>query len=106
MELDDILKFVDIEDQRLRQKYGNYPDEEKRALARTAKLNEEVGELCGEVLSHNGTQRVEKLDQHDNYKLSDEFVDVIISALLLTKSLDINVGLAIEKCIKKVNSRY
>ena len=53
MQLKDLKKFIKKEDQRLRKYYGGYKDEEKRILARTVKLTEELGELCDEVLSYN-----------------------------------------------------
>jgi len=36
----------------------------------------------------------------------EEFADVIITALLLAKAMDINIESALEKKIKKVNKRY
>jgi NTP pyrophosphatase (non-canonical NTP hydrolase) len=64
MELEDLLKFIEVEDERLKKYYGGYSDQEKRILARTVKLTEELGELCNEVLAHNSLQRKQKLDNH------------------------------------------
>ena len=65
MQFKDLKKFIKTEDRRLRVKYGNYKDEEKRVLARTVKLTEELGELCDEVLAYNSFQRKDKLEKHN-----------------------------------------
>ena len=106
MELKDLLKFIEIEDERLKKYYGDYSDQEKRILARTVKLTEELGELCNEVLAHNSLQRKQKLDNHDKENLLEEFADVIITALLLAKAMNVDIEKAFEKKIKKVNKRY
>ncbi len=106
MELKDLLKFINMEDERLKKYYGSYPDQEKRILARTVKLTEELGELCDEVLSHSSLQRKQKLSEHNKDNLPEEFADVIITALLLAKSMDIDVEKALEKKVEKINKRY
>lgn len=57
MEFKDLLKFIEIEDERLKKYYDSYEDQEKIILAQTVKLTEELGELCDEVLAHNSLQR-------------------------------------------------
>lgn len=106
MELKDLLKFIEIEDERLKRHYGSYTDQEKRILARTVKLTEELGELCNEVLAHNSMQRKHKLDTYDKENLPEEFADVIITILLLAKAMDVNIEKALEKKVEKVNKRY
>lgn len=106
MELKDLLKFIEIEDERLKKYYGGYDDHEKRILARTVKLIEELGELCNEVLARESLQRKQKLDNHNKENLPEEFADVIITALLLAKAMNVDIEKAIEKKIKKVNKRY
>jgi NTP pyrophosphatase (non-canonical NTP hydrolase) len=102
----EILEFIELEDRRLREKYGDYPDSEKRNLARTVKLTEEVGELCSEVLSSSKLQRQEKLDGHGKQELENEFADVVITTLLLAKSMDVDIELALKNKIEKINKRY
>jgi NTP pyrophosphatase (non-canonical NTP hydrolase) len=106
MEFDDLIKFINTEDERLKKYYGGYTDQEKRILVRTVKMTEEVGELCDEVLAHNSLQRKEKLEEHDSRNLSEEFADVVITALLLAKAMDIDITKALENKIDKVNKRY
>jgi len=106
VELKELLKFIDIEDERLKKYYGDYSDQEKRVLVRTVKLTEELGELSNEVLAHNSLQRKQKLDNHDKENLPEEFADVILTALLLAKALNVDIEKALEKKIEKVNKRY
>ncbi len=101
-----LKKFIDKQDKRLREQYGNYPDEEKRILARTVKLVEEVGELCEEVLAHGALQRKDKLEKHDKDNLLGEFADVLITTLLLAKIMKVDIDKALEQKIKKINKRY
>ena len=105
MELKDLLKFIEIEDGRLKKYYGGYSDQEKRILARTVKLTEELGELCNEILAHISFQRKQKLDNHKE-NLPEEFADVIITTLLLAKAMNIDIEKALKKKIEKVNKRY
>jgi NTP pyrophosphatase (non-canonical NTP hydrolase) len=74
-------------------------------LARTIKLTEELGELCQEVLAHCSLQRKQKLEDYSKESLSEEFADVLITALLLAKSMDVNVEKALEEKIQKINKR-
>jgi NTP pyrophosphatase (non-canonical NTP hydrolase) len=106
MDLKDLIQFINTEDERLKKYYGGYTDQEKRILARTVKLTEELGELCDEVLAHNSLQRKEKLEERDSHNLSEEFADVVITALLLAKAMDIDITKALENKIAKVNKRY
>lgn len=106
MEPKDLLKFIEIEDERLKKYYGSHTDQEKRILARTVKLTEELGELCNEILTHNSLQRKQKLDNYDKENLPEEFADVIITTLLLAKAMDVDIEKALEKKIEKVNKRY
>lgn len=106
MNSDDLLKFIDLEDRRLRDKFGNYPDEEKRILARTVKLSEETGELSSEILSYNSLQRQEKINNHSVNDLANEFADVIITTLLLAKTTNIDIEEALKNKINKINDRY
>ena len=106
MSLKELLQFIATEDERLKKYYGNYPDQEKRILARTVKLSEELGELCDEVLSFNAIQRKDKLENHNGENLSEEFADVLITTLLLAKSMDVDIEEALKRKIAKINKRY
>lgn len=104
--LKELTGFIQKEDQRLREKYSNYPDEEKRVLSRTVKLTEELGELCNEVLASQSQQRQEKLAQHQEDNLSEEFADVLITTLLLANCLGVDIEEALARKIAKIEKRY
>jgi len=105
MKLEDLLRFIKIENERLRKRYPN-SDNEKMILAQTVKINEELGELCNEVLAHTSLQRKEKLENHDKEKIFDEFADVLITTLLLAETMEIDIERALEKKMEKLNERY
>ena len=108
MEFKDLLEFVEKEDERLKYLNG-YQDNEKRILARTVKLTEELGELCNDILSNQSLQRKEKLEKHEKHdkkNINDEFADVIIVTLLLARSMKVDIRKVLEKRLKKINKRY
>ncbi len=106
MEWNELLKFIETENSRLNEYYGNQIDSEKRVLARTVKLSEEVGELCEEVLAYCSLQRKQKLVDYDSQNLSHEFADVAITTLLLAKSMDVDIEKALEQKMERINQRY
>lgn len=105
MELKELLKFIEIENGRLKKRYLNL-DKEKMILAQTVKINEELGELCNEILKHCSLQRKEKLDNMDKKDIEEEFSDVVITTLLLAKSMDIDIENALKEKMSKINKRY
>lgn len=107
MKFTELLKFIDLENQRIIKFFGkNSASQQERILTRTVKLTEELGELCNEILAFNGDQRKEKIDNHDKNNLPDEFADVIITTLLLAKSMNVDVKKALVNKINKINKRY
>ena len=102
----ELLEFIDKVDLKLSEKYTSDFDKEKGILARAVKMNEEVGELCNEVLSYTNDQRQEKLSKHNEDTLGSEFADVIFTTLLLAKSMDVDMEVAINKKMKKVKKRF
>jgi len=106
MELKDLLKFIEVEDKRLKKYYGIYTDQEKIILARTVKLTEELGELCEEILSYVSLQRKEKLGNRGKKNLPEEFADIIITTLLLAKTMNVDVEKALGKKIEEISRRY
>ncbi|OGG41699.1 hypothetical protein A3A21_03775 [Candidatus Jorgensenbacteria bacterium RIFCSPLOWO2_01_FULL_45_25b] len=105
MEFSELLSFIKIQSERLKRRYG-YDDEEKRVLARTVKLSEEVGELCDAVLSLQKLQRQEKLDEETSEHIAEEVADVLITTLLIAESLRVNIENALFKKIEKINKRF
>ncbi len=106
MEFHELLTFIELEENRIKNYFDSYSDTEKQILGQTVKLTEELGELCNEILAHNSLQRKQKLEIHNKENLPEEFADVIITALILAKTLDVDIIKALEKKIEKVNKRY
>ncbi|HHD92185.1 MAG TPA: hypothetical protein ENL06_00995 [Candidatus Portnoybacteria bacterium] len=106
MEFKELLEFINLENDRLIKRFGRNSTQQERILSRTVKLTEELGELCNEVLAFNGDQRQEKLDKHDKNNLPNEFADVIITALLLAKSMNVDIRKALAGKIKEIDERY
>ena len=105
MELRSLLRFVEIEDKKLKDRYSSHSREEEIVLARTVKLGEEFGELCDEVLAHSSLQRRTKLDDHSKENLPGEFADVIITTLLLAKTMNVDIEKALEEKMQKLHRR-
>lgn len=102
MNTKDLTDFIDSHHEWLRKHY-KYSDNQKEVLARAVKLSEEVGELCEQILSFNSLQLKRKLNKFKKENLDDEFADVIITALLLAKSADVDIKKALENKIAKTD---
>jgi NTP pyrophosphatase (non-canonical NTP hydrolase) len=105
MTLEQLLSFIDKENIRLQKKYG-VTDPVIRLLGRMAKLTEEVGELSSEVLAFNSFQRQTKLNKHSLKSISHEVADVLITTLLLAKTMDIDIKQALKEKIAKIEKRH
>ncbi|MFH1065163.1 MAG: MazG nucleotide pyrophosphohydrolase domain-containing protein [Nanoarchaeota archaeon] len=105
MELKQLLDFIAMEDDRLKVQYG-HPDETKKILARTVKITEELGELSNEILAFHSMQRKEKMDNHTKETLHEEVADVLITTLLLAKTLNMDIEKVLEAKIEKINKRH
>ena len=79
---------------------------EKEILTLTVKLNEEVGELCNDILSVLKLQRRSKLEKFDKRNFYEEFADVIITTVQLANSAGVDINRAISDKIKKIETRY
>lgn len=86
-------------------KFRLYSEAEKDILTKTIKLNEEVGELCNDVLSVLKLQRKSKLEKFEKKNFYEEFADVIITTLQLANSAGVNIERAIGDKLKKIESR-
>ena len=107
MNFKELLRFIKLESKRLVKKYGQGLSSREIVLSRTVKLNEEVGELCAEILALDNDQRKEKLSkmkEEDN--LPNELADVVITTLLLAEALDVDIKTALRNKIEKINKRY
>ena len=101
MDFKDFINFINKEYRRLDSLY-KYSDKEKRVLAHTVKLSEEVGEFCNEILHLNKKQRKDK----NKGSVEDEFADVVIVAFLAAKAAGVKTKEALKNRIKRINDRY
>ena len=100
-----LLAFIAEQDGRLIDAGGS-SSETERVLARMVKIGEEFGELCDAVLASQGDQRQEKLEAGGGKdELAKEFADVIITTLLLARTMDIDIEQALETKIAKIRAR-
>lgn len=105
MTLKEATDFIDGYSQKLESKFGKYEDNEKLILSSTVKLTEELGELCNEVLVANSRQRKEKLVDHKEEALAEEFADVFLALLMLAKDMHLNLDDAVKNKIEKIKKR-
>ena len=86
--------------------YKLYSQAEKEILTKTVKLNEEVGELCNDILSILKLQRRAKLQKFDRRNMYEEFADVIITAMQLAIAAGVDVERAVSDKLKKIEQKY
>jgi len=99
-----LLGFIAAADKKLAESYKVH-DAEKLAYMRLAKLVEETGELSAEVLKRFGRQHESKLVDGVKDDLENELADVIITALLLAKCLDVDPDRCLERKIEKIKKK-
>lgn len=80
--------------------------QEQEILSRTVKLNEEVGELCNDILSILKLQRKAKLENFDKRNVYQEFADVIMTTIQLANAANVDIERAIDDKLKKVEEKY
>lgn len=105
LKLEELQKFIKTENKRLAKFYSSRLDPQKKTLAWTIKLMEELGELCREILTLYDIQRKEKIAIKDDKKIAEELADVIIVTLLLADNIDIDIYKSLEDKIKKIKKR-
>lgn len=80
--------------------------QEQEILSRTVKLNEEVGELCNDILSILKLQRKAKLENFDKRNMYQEFADVILTTIQLANAAGVDIERAINDKLSKVEAKY
>lgn len=103
MQFNELLEFIDSEHKRLVECFYKDSSKKEFVLSNTIKIGEEFGELCDEILHSFSNQRREKMENTNN--IEDEFADVIITTLLLAKSMNIDINKALEIKIDKIKNR-
>jgi len=87
-------------------KYTLYTQREKDILSKTVKLNEEVGELCNDILGILRLQRKAKLDKFDKHNIYQEFADVVITVMQLAIVAGVDIERAIGDKLKTIEERF
>ncbi len=87
-------------------KYYKLKDEREFAiLAKTVKLNEEVGELANDILSILKLQRKSKLERFQKENIYQEFADVIIATIALAVSANVDIERAVRDKLTKLENK-
>lgn len=103
----DFLNYVENAIENLENYYEDLDQTKtEKILSYNAKLNEEVWELNSEVLAFLWRQRKEKLKNYNTDNLKWEFCDVLLTALILAKSMNIDINEAIQFKMDKINKRW
>jgi len=104
MEMKELLEFIHKVNEHF-MKVDADMDIEKHTLLRSMKLAEEVGELYEQILTHYGHGRKEKLEKYSPENLEHEMADVLFAALMIAKSLNIDVEKAMTNKMKTIKNR-
>lgn len=105
MNLKKLQEKVKMNLRNIRPIYHLYTAEEKEILTLTVKLNEEVGELCNDILAILRLQRKSKLEKFDKRNMYEEFADVIITTLQLADAARVDTERAVNDKLKKIEKR-
>lgn len=106
MNIKSLQEKIKVLSEKTRPHYKLYSQTEKEILTKTVKLNEEVGELCNDILSILKLQRKAKLDSFNKTNIYQEFADVIITTIQLAEVAGVDVERAISDKLVKIEKRY
>jgi|SRR5581483_7633158 len=106
MQIKKLQDKVKILNESSRPFYKLYSQKEKEVLTKTIKLNEEVGELCNDVLSILKLQRKSKLEKFDKRNFYEEIADVLITTIQLAVVMGVDVERALNDKLKKIEKKY
>lgn len=106
MNIKSLQEKIKVLSEKTRPQYKLYSQTEKEILTKTVKLNEEVGELCNDILSILKLQRKAKLDSFNKANIYQEFADVIITTIQLAEVSGVDVERAISDKLVKIEKRY
>jgi NTP pyrophosphatase (non-canonical NTP hydrolase) len=105
MDMKELVAFAALQESRFKTMRGLQTDSE-RTYAYLAKLGEEYGELCEQILALQGHQRAEKADKFGTEKLGGELADVAIVLFVIAQNLGVDLPAAIGKKVEVVNERF
>lgn len=106
MNLRTLEEKVRVLSKKIKPAYKFYTREEKEILTETVKLNEEVGELCNDILGVLKLQRKAKQRKFDKRNIYEEFADVIITTIVLAQTTGVDLERALKDKLKKIEERY
>ena len=106
MNLKTLEEKIKILNEKTKIEYVLTTPREKEILAKTVKLNEEVGELCNDILSILRLQRKAKLDKFDKRNIYQEFADVFITLMQLAITANVDLERAINDKLKTIEKRF
>ncbi len=106
MNLKSLQEKVEILNEKTKPHYKLYSQTEKEILTKTVKLNEEVGELCNDILAILKLQRKAKLDKFHKSNMYEEFADVIITTFQLAVAAGVDIDRAVGDKLKKIEFKY
>lgn len=105
MNLKNLQEKIAVLNIQTKPQYKLYTPVEKEILTKTVKLNEEVGELCNDILGILKLQRRAKLEKFDKHNIYQEFADVIITTLSLANAASVDIERAVSDKLKKIEER-
>ena len=91
MQLKTLQEKIKQLNEKTRPHYKLYTPVEREILTKTVKLNEEVGELCNDILSILKLQRKAKLEKFDRRNIYQEFADVVITTIQLAAVAGVDI---------------
>jgi NTP pyrophosphatase (non-canonical NTP hydrolase) len=106
MDIKSLQRKIKEMDLKTTPQYKLYTQREKAILTKTVKLNEEVGELCNDILGILQLQRKSKLEKFDKTNIYQEFADVIITAIQLASVAGVDIERAINDKMITIEKRY
>ena len=106
MNLKALQDKIQVLNEKTKPHYKLYSQTEKEILTKTVKLNEEVGELCNDILSVLKLQRRAKLEKFNKANIYQEFADVIITTIQLAVAAGVDVDRAVNDKLKKIEFKY
>ena len=106
MQLKTLQEKIKQLNEKTRPHYKLYTPVEREILTKTVKLNEEVGELCNDILSILKLQRKAKLEKFDRRNIYQEFADVVITTIQLAAVAGVDIERAVHDKLIKIEERY
>lgn len=106
MDLKSLESRIKAMDKKIRPNYKIFNQKEKEILTEAVKLNEEVGELCNDILGVLKLQRKAKQRKFDKRNIYEEFADVIITTIVLAQTTGVDLERAIKDKLDKIEQRY